>query len=83
MTQTPYIVIDDGQLWWIVDFYVTSNKYPNAQSYIDDTAPIEDNDVELYAEPRFKRFKRFNYIRNSGVVVVNAYNGGCQFLHRH
>ncbi|MDE0088220.1 MAG: UPF0182 family protein [Candidatus Poribacteria bacterium] len=75
----PYIVIDDGQLWWIVDFYVTSKQFPNAQFYADDTAPIEDNDLELYTEPRFKRFKRFNYIRNSGVAVVNAYNGNVNF----
>ncbi len=75
----PYIVIHDGQLWWMVDFYVTSNRYPNAQFYSDDTAPLEDNDLELYAEPRFKRFKKFNYIRNSGVAVVNAYNGTVDF----
>lgn len=75
----PYIVINDGQLWWMVDFYVTSNRFPNAQFYSDDTAPIEDNDLELYTEPRFKRFKKFNYIRNSGVAVVNAYNGTVDF----
>ncbi len=75
----PYIVIHDGQLWWMVDFYVTSNRFPNAQFYSDDTAPIEDNDLELYTEPRFKRFKKFNYIRNSGVAVVNAYNGTVDF----
>ena len=75
----PYIVIDDGQLWWIVDFYVTSNRFPNAQFYADDTAPIKDNDLELYTEPRFKRFKKFNYIRNAGVAVVNAYNGKVNF----
>jgi len=75
----PYIVIYDEQLWWIVDFYVTSKHFPNAQFYADDTAPIEDNDLELYTEPRFKRFKKFNYIRNSGVAVVNAYNGNVNF----
>ncbi len=75
----PYIVIDNGQLWWIVDFYVTSSRYPNAQLYRDDTASIEYNDLELYTEPRFKRFKKFNYIRNSGVAVVNAYNGKVDF----
>ena len=75
----PYIVIHDGQLWWMVDFYVTSNRFPNAQFYSDDTAPIEENDLELYTEPRFKRFKKFNYIRNSGVAVVNAYNGTVDF----
>lgn len=75
----PYIVIADGQLWWMVDFYVTSNRFPNSQLYKDDTAPIEYNDLELYAEPRFKRFKSYNYIRNSGVAVVNAYNGQVNF----
>ena len=75
----PYIVIHDGQLWWIVDFYITNSNYPNAQLYKDDTAPIEYNDLELYTEPRFKRFKKFNYIRNSGVAVVNAYSGEVNF----
>ena len=75
----PYIVIDKGQLWWIVDFYVTSSNYPNAQLYRDDTAPIEYNELALYTEPRFKRFKKFNYIRNAGVAVVNAYSGEVNF----
>ncbi len=75
----PYIVIHDGQLWWIVDFYVTSDWFPNAQPYTDDTAPIEHNELDLYVEPRFKRFKKFNYIRNAGVAVVNAYSGQVNF----
>ena len=75
----PYIVIHDGQLWWIVDFYVTSDWFPNAQPYTDDTAPIEHNELDLYIEPRFKRFKKFNYIRNAGVAVVNAYSGQANF----
>ena len=72
----PYIVINNGELWWIVDFYVTSKHYPNAQFYEDDTSPIPDSN---YVEPQFKRFKRFNYIRNSGVAVVNAYSGEVSF----
>ncbi len=75
----PYIVIHDGKLWWMVDFYVTSDWFPNAQPYSDDTAPLEDNDLDLYVEPRFKRFKRFNYIRNPGVAVVDAYSGQVSF----
>lgn len=76
----PYIVIHDGKLWWIVDFYVTSDWFPNAQPYSDDTAPIEHDKFDLYyVEPRFKRFKRFNYIRNPGVAVVNAYTGQVDF----
>ncbi|MCZ6777125.1 MAG: UPF0182 family protein [Ignavibacteria bacterium] len=70
----PYIVIgDDGQLWWIIDTYVTSRWYPNARGYTDDTKLIENL---LYSEPVFDRF---NYIRNPAVAVVNAYTGEVGF----
>lgn len=65
----PYIVINSGKLYWIIDFYVTSRYYPNAQMYDDDTAHTTS---ELYDEPDLKVF---NYIRNSGVAVVDAYTG--------
>ena len=70
----PYIVINEGQLYWIVDFYVTSQYHPNAQMYIDDKTALTDND--LYEEPDFDKF---NYIRNAGVAVVNAYTGAVDF----
>ncbi len=69
----PYIVINEGKLYWIIDFYVTSRYYPNAQMYDDDTAQITS---ESYDEPDFKVF---NYIRNSGVAVVDAYTGAVNF----
>ena len=70
----PYIVINDKQLYWIIDFYVTSRYYPNAQMYVDDKTQLTDS--ELYEEPDFDRF---NYIRNAGVAVVNAYTGAVDF----
>ena len=70
----PYIVINDGELYWIVDFYVTSRYYPNSQEYDDDTAQLATNDQ--YDEPDFDTF---NYIRNSGVAVINAYTGAVNF----
>ena len=70
----PYIVINDEQLYWIIDFYVTSRYYPNAQMYVDDKTQLTDN--ELYEEPDFDTF---NYIRNAGVAVVNAYTGAVDF----
>lgn len=70
----PYIVINDGQLYWIIDFYVTSRYYPNSQMYVDDKTQLTDS--ELYDEPDFNIF---NYIRNSGVAVVNAYTGEVSF----
>ena len=70
----PYIVINDEQLYWIIDFYVTSRYYPNAQMYVDDKTQLTDS--ELYEEPDFDTF---NYIRNAGVAVVNAYTGAVDF----
>ena len=71
----PYMVINNGQLYWIIDFYVTSQYYPNSQMYVDDTAQLTA-ERELYEEPDFEKF---NYIRNSGVAVVNAYTGAVDF----
>ena len=70
----PYIVINNGALYWIIDFYVTSRYHPNAQVYADDTARLTEDDP--YMEPNFKKF---NYIRNAGVAVVNAYTGAVNF----
>ena len=70
----PYIVINNKQLYWIIDFYVTSRYYPNAQMYVDDKTRLTDS--ELYEEPDFDTF---NYIRNAGVAVVNAYTGAVNF----
>jgi len=30
----PYIVIDDGKLFWIIDAYTTSNKFPYSESIV-------------------------------------------------
>lgn len=29
----PYVVINDGRLYWIIDAYTTSNRYPYSQPY--------------------------------------------------
>ena len=71
----PYIVINNKQLYWIIDFYVTSRYHPNSYMYVDDTAQLTAGS-ESYDEPDFDRF---NYIRNSGVAVVNAYTGAVDF----
>ncbi|MEM7030798.1 MAG: UPF0182 family protein [Chloroflexota bacterium] len=51
----PYIVIgNDGHLYWMIDAYTISGRYP-------------------YSEPAAGQ--RFNYIRNSVKVVIDAYDG--------
>ena len=70
----PYIVINNGKLYWIIDFYVTSRYHPNSQMYIDDRTQLRE--TEPYDEPDFDTF---NYIRNSGVAIVDAYTGAVNF----
>jgi len=53
----PYVVISDGRLYWILDAFTLSNRYPYSESYDG----------------------RFNYIRNSVKVVVDAYDGDVSF----
>lgn len=50
----PYIVVgEDGRMYWFIDAYVTSDRFPYSEPYLN----------------------RFNYIRNSVKVVINAYDG--------
>ncbi|KQC04586.1 MAG: hypothetical protein APR53_09795 [Methanoculleus sp. SDB] len=55
----PYIVIADNRLFWILDAYVTSDRYPYSE-------PVQVQSIS--ARP-------LNYIRNSVKVVIDAYNG--------
>jgi hypothetical protein len=58
----PYMAATSNGLFWIVDAYVTSQMYPNAESY-----------QAAYGDAFYKH--NFNYIRNSVKIVVDAYHG--------
>lgn len=65
----PYPVIDgDGGIVWIVDAYTTSDRYPYAQRADNSGLP---GGTGLDG--------RFNYVRNSVKVVVDAYDGTADF----
>lgn len=53
----PYLVLNQGKLYWMQDAYTTSEHYPYSQPFNG----------------------RYNYIRNSVKVVVDAYNGTVDF----
>lgn len=57
--QDPYVVIAEGQMYWIIDAYTTSDRYPYSEP--TSSSPVTD--------------KPFNYVRNSVKVAVNAQNG--------
>lgn len=62
--ENPYTVIQDGQIYWVIDGYTISNKYPYS-SY----STLENNNIK----------QEINYIRNSVKVIINAYNGEMKF----
>ena len=62
--ENPYTVIDDGQIYWVLDAYTVSDKYP----------------YSTFTEIEYDGAKRdINYIRNSVKVIINAYNGDMTF----
>lgn len=64
LDKDPYLVISDDSLYWIQDAYTVSARYPVSQPM---DAEFDVNPVQIE--------DKFNYIRNSVKVVVNAYNG--------
>ena len=67
LDRDPYPVLDRrGKLWWILDTYTTTNRYPYS-------TPAEP----LAGDPSGER--KFNYIRNSVKVAIDAYNGSVNF----
>jgi len=64
LDKDPYLVIARDRLYWIQDAFTLSNQYP-----VSKTA-----DESFLEGPQ-----KFNYIRNSVKVVVDAYNGDVDF----
>lgn len=62
----PYPVILDGKIYWIVDAYTTSTRYPLVKPV---TAPFDAEDSENQVSDQI------NYVRNSVKIIVDAYHG--------
>ncbi len=64
----PYVVVGgDGRLYWIVDAYTVSDRFPYSE-------PI----AAAFGEPA-NRTVQLNYIRNPVKIVTSAYDGTMQF----
>ncbi len=61
--QDPYVVVVDGKLYWILDGFTTSDRYPYSRISPDDSGSLAG----------------VNYVRNSVKVVVDAYDGSTTF----
>ena len=64
----PYLALIEGNLFWIIDMYTVTDKYPYAQPA--DTRRLNANSGLPV---------NFNYLRNSVKAVVNAYDGTLKF----
>ncbi len=65
----PYPVAYNGRVFWIVDAYTSTSRYPYAQRI--------GNDVQLTSGSGLDRDA--NYVRNSVKAVVDAYDGSVTF----
>ncbi len=63
----PYPVVIDKKIFWIIDAYTTSDRYPYVNPIPSPFAELESGQDTL------------NYIRNSVKIVVDAYNGSVDF----
>jgi uncharacterized membrane protein (UPF0182 family) len=63
----PYLVATKGKLYWIMDGYTTTDRYPYAQR------------MDLGAQGVGNLQGVANYMRNSVKVVIDAYNGTTKF----
>ncbi len=61
----PYLVIAQGKLYWILDAYTSTDRYPYSQ-------PLPLNGGAGQG-------RSINYIRNSVKVVVDTYDGAIKF----
>lgn len=64
----PYPVLADGQVFWVIDAYTTTSRFPYSQQVSTDSFTT-----------RADLSGGFNYVRNSVKVVVDAYNGDVDF----
>jgi len=70
---SPYPVVADGHILWVVDGYTTSDLYPYSErvSMPQATSTSQAPDGSVAGQPT----GQINYIRNSVKAVVNAYSG--------
>ncbi len=65
--ENPYIVInDEGKLYWVVDAYTMSAFFPYSEYF------EIDSEIDGLVE-------KYNYVRNSVKVIIDAYNGETKF----
>jgi len=75
----PYLVLADGNLFWIQDAYTITDRYPYSEPYrlhVDPERPENPmSPFSAFSAQARLRGTRLNYIRNAVKVIINAYSG--------
>ncbi len=64
----PYPIVLEGRIQWVVDAYTTTDRYPYGER-ADTSGLVGGSGLN----------RRFNYVRNSVKIVVDAYHGSVDF----
>ncbi len=75
----PYIVLSEGKLFWMIDAYTVSSKYPYSESGVFKPSMVPYGENPLFYNGTREDLQNINYIRNSVKVVVDAFNGSVDF----
>src|SRR6056297_1431304 len=77
----PYVVLADGNLYWIIDAYTTSRSFPYSKSYDSrETIEFQEGDTKRELNTRVaSHLHGVNYTRNSVKITINAFNGNMDF----
>ncbi|MEX1298744.1 MAG: UPF0182 family protein [Desulfotignum sp.] len=75
----PYIVLANKKLYWIIDAYTTSDRFPYSEHFTPDVFRTRDRDRLPIQDSALTSLYGINYIRNSVKCVVDAYEGSVDF----
>jgi len=75
--EDAYVVLDDGHLYWVIDGYTTSERYPYSEPFQSETLPVRTRGRRTEADRPASAWylHNANYVRNSVKAVIDAYDG--------
>jgi uncharacterized membrane protein (UPF0182 family) len=79
LDKDPYLVVANGQLYWIQDAYTYGSDYPYSATYQEQVQVSVPSRTGGAATQQVLLGRRFNYVRNSVKVVIDAYDGSVRF----
>ena len=77
----PYIVLNEGKLYWMIDAYTVSRNYPYSQPFsaLDERIMRGQQAGAQITDGVAANLGNVNYVRNSVKVVIDAFNGSVDF----